>query len=849
MMNADLRILPDAVNPHVRIDAGEGASVEPRRGCLPCITGELSRAIRGWAMFAFAVGISVAHADTLAWFHFDEREPGTVIGGDGKGVLSNAVNSAMAVRAIVLEGASNVSPEKYPTYAPTFVTPHRGIQVYDPVSGAKFRNRAALQFKTGTTSGQSGGYYGGAVRVAGTDTSANPTDAFTIECFVCTTGGVFKTFAPIFGKRNNGLTEESWALYMTTNGKLEARLRTSGNTSATYSGTSGQGDPINDGSWHHVAYVYDKTDGIARVFLDYSEAFTFKTKAGTTGETVSYYSDSANLEWAGALYVGGYPYNDNGCRKFNGCIDEFRISDVALTPAQFLRLQPEDDDEIVRLRFDPQNYGVKQISVNGNYNDRLDLPAKLTRGDGVDGSATTISTATRCAEKIRDGYYAAAETNGGAMNLATNGAGLAGYIKVAGMSNRIHGGTESNVDFTVELFFRTRKTILTGPKQTIFKIGGTPDGGAVLHDRTDGRITYTFNKNKEWGGLYSPEKTACDGNWHHLAAVCDASRKQMRFYFDGKLSCCSNGATNILENNVSLFVGRDNGSNQYFDGYIDEVRVMKRALKPEEFLSTHAVAGMDKDDPTVAFVNFENDYTTSPYPDLIGAGNGRAHGETGAAPVFQSHERTYLLDGSNGVTTVDSKTYVACNDSVITWPSSPLFEQPSFTVEFFANLSRFEKSGNLVRYTPVSDVSGNPVWALFHPNGNSNILRLRIQLVQNGISEANYDAGWTINPLTGDGWHHYALTVIPDDTDDAKTKIEFFRDHVSLGVKIIPGRLDYSPSAGGGCLAWGASSADNKTYAKLDALRFSRGVLDPGEFLYKKKIGMTILVSRRSKIS
>ena len=135
-----------------------------------------------------------------------------------------------------------------------------------------------MRFVTGTESGKGGSYYGGTLMVPGSDKSFQPTDAITVECFVCTTGGVFNTFSPIFGKRNSGdYANESWALYMTSSGKLAVRLN------MKVSGASpdyGQGVAINDGKWHHVAMTYDKTDGVCRVYVDYAQSFTFSPAGG-----------------------------------------------------------------------------------------------------------------------------------------------------------------------------------------------------------------------------------------------------------------------------------------------------------------------------------------------------------------------------------------------------------------------------------------------------------------------------------------------------------------------------------------------------------------------------------------
>ena len=162
-----------------------------------------------FAAVAAAMAAATTFADTVAWFHFDEKEPGFAFSSNGSGIVTNACNTATPVHPYVTVGQNATSSPL--EWMPRYSTAHRGVSLYDPVSGQTTTNLASMQFVTGTKSGESGSYYGSFLKVPGTDKSAQPTDAFTVECFVCTTGGTFNTFAPIFGKRNNSLTGESWA--------------------------------------------------------------------------------------------------------------------------------------------------------------------------------------------------------------------------------------------------------------------------------------------------------------------------------------------------------------------------------------------------------------------------------------------------------------------------------------------------------------------------------------------------------------------------------------------------------------------------------------------------------------
>ena len=782
------------------------------------------------ATFAFAATAMIAatsYANTLAWFHFDEQEPGFAFTSVGPVSDMNECNNETPVYAYATTGNATVGATPS-VYMPRYSTPAYGTQIYDPVSDRKWRNISSMRFTTGTEAGKGGSYYGSTLKVPGTDKSFQPTDAITVECFVCTTGGVFNTFSPIFGKRNSGdYANESWALYMTSNGKLEVRIK------AKASGTSGQGSAINDGNWHHVAMTYSKGDGVCRVYVDYAESFTF-SPAG--GGAISYL-DSQEESYT-AFHIGGYPFASNNIgRKFNGCIDELRISDVALTPAQFLRFAPPDDpDELVHISFDPHSFYGADIKTTVNYNRRTDVEAKFTDMGGT----VSLDGGAKCAAAIRNGIFGDEVKDCGAYSAATNGAGKTGYFKVSALTTKMSGGNvETNISYTIEAFFKTRTTSKAYGPRTLFALGTWPVAGVVLNNTSDGKVCFTYNNKKGWTSAYSDETTANDGAWHHVAVVHDVVRGQMRFYFDRRLSASVNNVDNVLQTGSSLFVGSNTSGANGFDGWIDDVRVMNRALAPHEFLTTHDVGTVDAEDSTVALMDFENGYETSPYPALVGQGTGEKHSTEGFVPVFAERTCTYILDGTNGTDKVVGSKCLKFADSQAYWPYSPIFEQEAFTIEFFGRFSDLVSGAGIIRYAGgVSNIAADPVWALYRDPSKDDLC-LRIQLVKDGVSSGNYSAHWLSDAEAKDGrWHHYALTLSPKD--GTNTVVELFRDYVSAGAHELPGRLDYTIGKGGR-LALGAGGTANKVYGCYDMLRFSRGVLTPDKFMGRVRTGAMLI--------
>lgn len=78
-----------------------------------------------------------------------------------------------------------------------------------------------------------------------------------------------------------------------------------------------------------------------------------------------------------------------------------------------------------------------------------------------------------------------------------------------------------------------------------------------------------------------------DGQWHHVAAVRDASNpsaKQLRIYVDGQLSgSTADTTTGSLANGQDLRIGRYNNGSRHFSGDIDYVRITPLPLQPAAF--------------------------------------------------------------------------------------------------------------------------------------------------------------------------------------------------------------------------------------------------------------------------
>ena len=803
------------------------------------------------AAFSFTV-----LADTIAWWHFDECEPGTTA--PANTVASDQAPTTYAhVYTVGDSGAMSSLHENEGDYLPVYAKPFRGLAVYDPVTDTTRTNRAAMKFKIargGPNPDTNAGLarFGGALQFEGGDelySSLYGTSALTVEAFVCTTGGVFNTFAPIVGSvGGTSWTSERWALLMETDGSIAVRLTAGGETTIFYSsGSGGRGvSKVNDGLWHHVAFTYDGSN--VRIYVDH--VLDRKSISGTpdrviakTGTIPTY---SNNSTW-----VGGYAYGNatNGGRKFPGVIDEVRVSNAALTPDQFLRMRrlDADEDEIARVSFDPSGYGFKQNDYI-NLVDNLEPNRSLVVFRRVEGSdPSSYDTETKAGAVIAAGKYSDIRSeNVASYYQTTNGAGKANYIQAPAISLKIRGDDGEAASYTIETFFKTRGRVTgTSTRQVVFKFGGQPWINVIFNGTSNRNLLYAYMMNGTDNYADSGVKNVDDGNWHHVACVVNGTTSNICFYVDYRLDKTFTGALPNVGNGNSMFFGaKERGEGQFFDGWLDDIRVPRRALVPAEFLTTHPVGTGD----ATLLAIFENDYSFTCAENEAFSVIGTPEARTGGvAPTFVKDSRgDLLLDGTNGTDKVTNAYSAYFNKSRVVFPQSDLYEGDSYTVEFWAKFTGIVDENGSVATDSTSLANPVPILRLVRDDSPTSYdwYLYRANNVANGFMIAmqeNYK-GWALDNIVVDGrWHHYALTVQPKVDDDTQTTVQLYYDYKPLGARTIDKRIPYRLAGHRLIVGEGTHDEPNLQF-EMDALRFSNGVLDPSQFIVRAKKGATLVI-------
>ncbi len=845
----------------------------------------MKQAIIAATVFCATAFVS-ARAETIGWWRFNGEgdkvpnvaNPGTL---DGTIVsVSNDVSNAIADPANVSFGNDSSKQPKV-----TSNLQADAPRVYDPLDGKVYDGGKTLSYKKP--------FIQGGVMIHYDDALALTT--FTIQAMIrlpknaSSRTGYGSGMFPIaqFGKDQT----EGWMFsvyngylysrftYMTTNGTMKAN----GQGISSYYSTGSNFPSLYDGKWHHVAMVFttDGANAVCRMFVDgvqYAENRATDWKEWNYSKTLP-------------LFIGAHPYNY--ARTFYGDIAEVRITNdaaskdqannflVPLTDGQGLA----DKDTALLLTFDnaakfgfPTNMTIatKETSstsdthgnkaymwyaknwniFNAAYN-KPTLPQWLplaTKGEAahLDVSLWPTNSAETAGDLIE--YASVGATNAildaGSLYLPTkNNTGSS-----TGTSNLIQLDAGacyfSTNSFTAECFFKT--SISSSDTDTIFY---APFMKLCVYQS---KLLLRGYKNGEESSIGDITGTTAvnDGKWHHVACVWDAPTTTFTLLVDGKSEGSKSGtalysggyATKSSLSTLGFIIGGQrislSGSPQAFMGSLDMVRVTRRALSEDEFLTAAALPDRLFD------ARFDNDvppaFSSGVSAFIMGDGVGYASGGGAAPSTVASRSGRVIFDGVGGSDKNGFGNALRLEGGYVLYPRSRLLERQDFTVEFFAKLSDLRADSRIIALN-WGDGVGRPVWTLYKSGGNGSTERLTLSCyptTDGGFS----DDGQQFQHLyrladDDDKWHHWAMTVNP--TADGRLDVSLYKDHV-LVQKDMPWKFNgatyhcemYIPPEGT-CLSIGGSAYTGMT---IDNVRITPGVLDPTEFMGYESAGLMILL-------
>ena len=363
------------------------------------------------------------------------------------------------------------------------------------------------------------------------------------------------------------------------------------------------GGKVNDGMWHHVAYVVNRAETTkakqCRLYVDGVEVAKTGTWTSEPDVVAALFNDYF-------VIGGGTDYSSSVF--WNGYIDDVRISRGVLTPDEFLKYPTvgktmrADDGKLPVVAYWPFG-GKRGKDATGNGFDLTMSANVVLESDGcAKTSWTTRQAQFACAPSQTFPFSAFSKT----------GLTIEMYMKAQSSSTNLGMVVESNVAYW------------SGQGAFRFSYDATPAGY---------RTVFTGFHVSGSVGAYSQTTEATFGNlgdnvWRHYAIVYDPTKTGagiVTLYVDGvpannKADNANQSAFALGDYPLYLFrransqIGSEYTASPYY-GCLDDVRITAGALTPEQFLPIRSVGS------TIALYRFDQNSLA----DVSGCGNELVH--------------------------------------------------------------------------------------------------------------------------------------------------------------------------------------------------------------------------------
>ena len=402
-----------------------------------------------------------------------------------------------------------------------------------------------------------GGNLADVVNVPGA--SALTADSLTLELFFKTDIADDNTDTLVF----SGFLK--WCVYQ---GKLLARTFT-GASHAYQSGDQlTSAGKVNDGKWHHAAWVWDRENGTISSYLDY-------VRVGS--KTATPYVD-ANA----TCIIGG---QDRDYQAFAGNIDDVRITRRVLRPWEFLTTHTVGTARLM------------DAPLESDYSSGIDEAIAPTGTVGmVKGGEATMPVIV----KAREGFVTLDGEVGDDVRASGHAVSLdGGYVKW--VNNRLL----DRYDMTVEFFARFDK--LDNSANLVRLSSGTEVNGTpawTLWCKNDPKIQLTANTTTNDGvsiDSYTPvfkNEAVDDGNWHHWAMTIGTdvtgSSSVFTLYRDYAQYGNARTVTGLLRlpsSGSNISIGGTGVSGAYIHGLVNNLRISPGVLPTTAFMRFIPKAG------------------------------------------------------------------------------------------------------------------------------------------------------------------------------------------------------------------------------------------------------------------
>ena len=777
-----------------------------------------------------------SQAKTLAWYHFNEAGSGAVARGSAT-VLNAAAEGVADLQSGVFGNRSISLVTDHDECLPVYTNAFPSWAAWrDPASGAVGGDCRGMYFGLNSNEGEG---CGSVLYTTDIDTFKVP--SVTVEAFV--KSGYTQALSNwknliMLGGRN---TETAWSLRANKNGTLQWQMSPEEGTLISFQTVENKGINLVDGNWHHIAFTFDGTTQEVLVYIDY-------VLVGRKSCNVPlYYVDDRKLE------IGAYNVNNYG--RWQGWIDEVRISDEALPVERFLRCEQIPTAPNAGVCDSGTAFYQSFDSLNV-----IDDPFFGTVGAPFVGNETTAAYGYSALHvKHADGMWPALNTDDVPMThvfgtaeradlacwqFRTNVACRSSMIYI---DDRTNGGTVHDFtsgDFTFETFIRW-DTPPAGNTYVLCQHMSTGGGSLWLNMQSDDLlILRMLNDGSASISEVGKKKGLCDGRWHHVAVVADRTARTAALYVDYER--CGNGLTDFaMDASVNTATASYTPYFQIGGGYgvnhnaqqdclMDEIRMTRRALAPSEFLRAHSK------ESTRAWLSFDKDYSSgSPFAEWY-------DGTDDVAGCDFDEEQVPGIAFTNATDGVVKESNPAslrfAEGGRLLFAQNNLLKTGACeqTVEFFMKAPR----GSAVAWTSFihandgAALSDNVVWSIRFTNADGGIgIRVDSDLGAAGFNQYLQNSAMQNADCDDGKWHHIGITF--QLAEETNTQVCVYKDYELLESKTLKGRLKEKD------LATSSLSIGSANYRGwIDEVRISKAVLPVESFLraVKKPRGCMLIV-------
>lgn len=356
------------------------------------------------------------------------------------------------------------------------------------------------------------------------------------------------TYAKLTSTGTNG----GWGLYWRS-GSLQVVRKPS--ISATnpnaIGGSQGPLVPVSSGVWHHVVVNFQRT-GVLTFYVD-----------GVLKETGN--DNYASWAYFQRTFDSGVAYqlgrDPDGTRPFKGSIDEVRIwgrirtaLEVSNAYQNRIGLSGSESGLIAYYNFNAAA-ATAALGSAGRSADLVSIP-----GPVVEDSSLAIQAAIVPAP---NGDYAFA-FGGSNQSIETE----------------ITGGQLAGKELTIEYWFKGARmhSAVRLQMDSLWVVSGW--GVRPFH------IVNTSGSNNVQISATLESETLADGQWHHIAITWKSGEPGgFKSFRDGVMISSATTPTNAIPNiPAKVWLGSYNGTSEFMEGNLDEVRIWRRALTEAEIL-------------------------------------------------------------------------------------------------------------------------------------------------------------------------------------------------------------------------------------------------------------------------